>query len=167
MKPTYEGGQMSLFRRLPKRGFTNGPFRVEYTVVNLRDLQVFEAGSTVGREELRAKGLLTGRKGMPIKVLGDGELKQAITVKAERFSRTAEEKIKKAGGTVEWTAGKPKKRAPNFVRIAKDAKRAEALAAAQAPGKKGKGGKKTKDAKGAPQAKGKGQQKKKQDKKKK
>lgn len=167
---------MSLFRRLPKRGFTNGPFKVEYTVVNLRDLEAFEAGSKVGREELQAKGLLTGRKGLPIKILGDGEIKVALTIAADRFSKSAVEKIEKAGGSVEWVNGKPKKKAPNFARIAKEAKRAEALKAVldADKGKKKGGQKKGGGGKGAKAEKGKGEgkqkkpdQKKKQDKKKK
>jgi ribosomal protein L15 len=127
MKTTYEGGQMPLFRRLPKRGFKNGPFRVDYATVNVSDLGVFPAGSVIGLAELQEKGLLTGRKGLPLKVLGDGELQVALTVKADRFSKSAAEKIEKAGGRAEWLAGIPKKKAPNFVRIEREKKFAEIM----------------------------------------
>lgn len=127
MKVTYEGGQMPLFRRLPKRGFTNGAFKVVYAVVNVGELGVFKAGTKVTREELFAKGILKGNKHLPVKVLGDGELSVSLTVAADRFSKSAEEKIAKAGGTAEWMAAKPKKAAPNFTAIAKAKRLADAL----------------------------------------
>lgn len=92
----FEGGQMPLVRRVPKRGFTN-IFRKEYSVVNLRDLGAFEG--EVSPEILLKKGMV--RRGQQVKVLGDGEIQQALTVKAHRFSRTAREKIEAAGGTCE------------------------------------------------------------------
>ena len=95
----FEGGQMPLYRRLPKRGFNN-IFRTEYAVLNLDALSRFEAGSTVGPELLLEKGIVKNlRDGL--KILGNGELKQAITVRAHKFSKSAAEKIQKAGGTVE------------------------------------------------------------------
>ncbi|MCX7957905.1 MAG: 50S ribosomal protein L15 [Deltaproteobacteria bacterium] len=95
----FEGGQMPLIRRIPKRGFFN-KFRKEFSVVNLRDLSVFEANEVVDAEKLYSKGLINS-KSLPVKVLGDGELKVALTVKANKFSQTAIEKITKAGGKAE------------------------------------------------------------------
>jgi large subunit ribosomal protein L15 len=97
-KPGYEGGQMPLQRRLPKRGF-RPVSRVEYVIVNLGQLALFDAGSTVGPEELRARHLV--HAGARIKCLGDGELKQALTVKLHAFSKRAREQIAAAGGTAE------------------------------------------------------------------
>src|SRR5262249_10562790 len=98
VKPGYEGGQMPLQRRLPKRGF-RPVSRVEYVVVNLAALGAFPAGSTVGPDELRAHGLVRGKR--RIKCLGDGALEQALTVKAHAFSQKARERIEAAGGHVE------------------------------------------------------------------
>lgn len=95
----FEGGQMPLHRRLPKRGFRN-PFRKEYAIVNVRDLNRFPSGSVVDVQALREAGLVKGAFG-GVKVLGDGDLKVSLTVKAHKFSRTAAEKIEAAGGTVE------------------------------------------------------------------
>ena len=96
----FEGGQMPLQRRLPKRGFVS-PFRVVNSPVNLRDLaEAFAAGEQVGPEELIAKGLVP-RKAKRIKVLGNGEITHALNVKAHAFSASAAEKIKAAGGTTE------------------------------------------------------------------
>lgn len=96
----FEGGQMPLQRRLPKwGGFTNRD-RVSYTVINLSRLDdEFEAGSSVGPEELVAQRLV--RKGRPVKVLARGEISKALTVRAHKFSKQAEEKIRAAGGTTE------------------------------------------------------------------
>src|SRR5512139_3595974 len=99
IKAGFEGGQMPLQRRLPKRGFT--PLqRIEYAVVNLRDLELFEAGSVVDLEALGKAGLV-GQFKDGIKVLGDGDLTKALTVKAHKFSKSAETKITAAGGTIE------------------------------------------------------------------
>lgn len=95
----FEGGQMPLYRRLPKRGFTN-IFRKEYAIVNLESLGSFEAGAKVDPEALKAAGILKNlRDG--VKVLGAGELAHALQVRAHKFSKSAAEKIQKAGGTVE------------------------------------------------------------------
>ena len=95
----YEGGQTPLFRRIPKRGFNNAAFHEGYEVVNVKSLARFDAGSTVGPEELRvAKVARTGAK---IKILAVGEMDRALTVRAHGFSRAAAEKIKAAGGSVE------------------------------------------------------------------
>lgn len=92
----FEGGQMPLIRRLPKRGFTN-IFRKEYEVVNLRDLEGFEG--EVSPETLAEQGRV--RAGRMVKVLGDGEISTALTVKAHRFSKSARAKIEAAGGSCE------------------------------------------------------------------
>lgn len=95
----FEGGQMPLQRRMPKlKGFRNRN-RVEYTVVNVGRLAVFEPGSVVGPDELRAAGLVKHRG--RVKVLGEGDLDRALTVRAHAFSLTAVEKITAAGGTTE------------------------------------------------------------------
>ena len=96
--PGFEGGQMPLVRRLPKRGF-HQPGRVEYAVVNVERLMRFEAGSTVGEAELRAAGLVKGQK--PVKILGQGALDRALTVRVQQFSAAARQKIEAAGGKVE------------------------------------------------------------------
>nr|WP_297056205.1 50S ribosomal protein L15 [Thermosulfurimonas sp.] len=98
--PWFEGGQMPLIRRLPKRGFKN-PFRVEYAVVNVRDLaRRFSAGEVVDVEALKRVGLVKGR-GVRVKLLGDGEIDFALTVRVHAVSKSAKEKIEKAGGRVE------------------------------------------------------------------
>jgi large subunit ribosomal protein L15 len=97
--PGFEGGQTPLQRRLPKRGFVN-PTRVEYQIVNVGALNVFEAGTTVDAAALRDKGLAR-HGGRPIKVLGEGDLEKKLCVKADKFSAAAREKIAKAGGTAE------------------------------------------------------------------
>jgi len=98
----FEGGQMPLHRRMPKRGFHN-PFGVSYSVVNLAELNVFPAGETVTPELLRAHGFVR-RATDPIKVLGDGELTTKLAIHAQAFSASAKEKITKAGGTFEVVA---------------------------------------------------------------
>lgn len=101
-KRAFEGGQMPLVRRIPKRGFTN-IFRTEYRLVNVDRLNDFEAGSEVSPETLQEAGLL--RKGkLGVKILGNGEVTVALNVKAHRFTRSAVEKIKAAGGSVELLA---------------------------------------------------------------
>jgi large subunit ribosomal protein L15 len=99
-KRGFEGGQMPLHRRVPKRGFHN-PFRIEYEVINLDQLgEAFDAGTTVTPELLRERGFMSrGKK--PLKVLGRGELAKALTVRAHKFSGTAADKIKASGGAVE------------------------------------------------------------------
>jgi large subunit ribosomal protein L15 len=99
VKAGFEGGQMPLQRRLPKRGF-KPLHHTEYAVINLRDLELFEAGSVVDIEALGKAGLI-GQLKDGVKVLGDGELSKALTVKAHKFSKSAEAKIAAAGGSVE------------------------------------------------------------------
>ena len=103
MNPGFEGGQMPLHRRLPKRGFTN-IFRREYAVINLDQLNIFQAGTTVTPEELVRRGLVK-RSVNGIKILAEGELKAALTVRAHKFSSNAAKKIQSAGGTVEVIGG--------------------------------------------------------------
>jgi len=100
VRPGFEGGQMPITRRLPKRGFNNY-FKKEYTVVNLKDLEVFDNGAVVDAETLRAKGIVKKVSEYGIKVLGNGELTKKLTVKASKFSVTASDAIVKAGGTAE------------------------------------------------------------------
>lgn len=96
--PGYEGGQMPLSRRLPKRGFRN-PFHQEYEIVHLVSLERFSSGAIVDVDALRNSGLVRGKN--KIKILADGELTKALTVKAHAFSGKAREKIISLGGTVE------------------------------------------------------------------
>ncbi|OGS17247.1 MAG: 50S ribosomal protein L15 [Elusimicrobia bacterium RIFOXYA2_FULL_50_26] len=94
----FEGGQIPLLRRIPKRGFHN-EFRTEYAAVNVETLnELFDNGAEVTIQALRAKGIAKRR--LPLKILGNGELGKPLTVKADAFSKSAEEKIKAAGGTV-------------------------------------------------------------------
>lgn len=98
-KPGFEGGQLPLFKRIPKRGFTNFN-RTEYTVVNLQQLQVFEAGATVCPKALKEAGII--KKELDgVKILGDGELNKALTIKAHKFSKSALAAIEAAGGKTE------------------------------------------------------------------
>ena len=102
-KRGFEGGQMPLHRRVPKRGFHN-PFRVEYEVVNLDTLGArFEAGTVVTPDLMREKGLVRGKR-LQIKVLARGDVSKALTVKAHKFSGKAAEKIAAAGGATEQLA---------------------------------------------------------------
>src|SRR5437762_13593650 len=98
----FEGGQMPLHRRVPKRGFHN-PFRVTYSIVNLAELNVFPAGETVTPDLLRAHGFVR-RPTDPVKIRGDGELKNKLAIHAHAFSASAKEKFTKAGGTFEVVA---------------------------------------------------------------
>ncbi len=107
IKPGFEGGQMPLARRLPKRGFHNRN-RVEYQIVNLAALNRFEAGSTVDPAALVQCGLARARR--PVKVLAKGKLERALTVRAHAFSASAREAIEKCGGTAEIVAGTPEAR---------------------------------------------------------
>ena len=95
----FEGGQMPLYRRLPKRGFTN-IWGTEYTVLNVDALNKFEAGTVVTPEMLKEAGLVKQVKD-GIKILGDGKLEKNLTVQAHKFTKTAVEKIESAGGKVE------------------------------------------------------------------
>ncbi len=103
MPPYFEGGQTPLHMRIPKRGFVN-PNRKEYTPVNVKTLEkLFEEGSVVTPEELAKRGLCS--KGDLVKILGDGEITKKLTVKAHAFSKSAKEKIERAGGVCEVIKG--------------------------------------------------------------
>ena len=99
VRPGFEGGQNPLYRRLPKRGFNN-PFRKEYAIVNIADLNVFAAGTEVTPAVLLEKGIIKNSLA-GIKILGNGELTVGLTVKANKFSQSAVEKIQAAGGKTE------------------------------------------------------------------
>jgi large subunit ribosomal protein L15 len=102
----FEGGQMPLIRRIPKRGFNNKQFAVRYIPVNLDVLNSFEDGATVDEAVLRDRGLANGRE-KRLKILGDGELTRKLTVKAHAFSAAARAKIEKLGGACELIVAKP------------------------------------------------------------
>ena len=100
VRPGFEGGQLPLFRRLPKRGFSNAMFKVEYATINVSDLEKFEDGAVVTPELLKEMGILK-KQLAGVKVLGNGELTKKLTVKANKFSSTAKTKIENVGGTTE------------------------------------------------------------------
>jgi large subunit ribosomal protein L15 len=105
----FEGGQMPLYRRIARRGFSNYKFKKEYAIVNLRDIEIkYEDGDTVSRETLIQKGLLK-RSSPPVKILGDGDITKKITVTVARISESAKEKIEKAGGSVTVLEGPEEK----------------------------------------------------------
>ncbi len=95
----FEGGQMPLIRRLPKRGFNNAAFKKTYALINLDDLNEFKAGTVINEAMLRESKHIRG-KVVGLKILGRGELKHSLTIEADRVSESAREKIEKAGGTV-------------------------------------------------------------------
>lgn len=95
----FEGGQMPLIRRIPKRGFNNKNFKTVYAVVNLADLNNFDAGAEIGEQQLRDAGLIRGDFD-GIKILGTGELTKKLSISATKASASAREKIEKAGGTL-------------------------------------------------------------------
>jgi len=99
VRPGYEGGQMPIHRRLPKRGFTN-IFKKQFAVVNVRDLTGFKSGSVVDEAALVRLGLVKGKRA-GIKLLGNGDIDYPLTVKLDRISKSAKDKIESAGGTVE------------------------------------------------------------------
>lgn len=100
VRPGFEGGQLPLFRRIPKRGFSNAKFKTRYAVINLSDLNKFEAGASVTPEILKEMGLV--KKQLDgIKVLGKGKLDKKLTVKASKYSAKAKEEIEKLGGKAE------------------------------------------------------------------
>lgn len=100
VRPGFEGGQLPLFRRLPKRGFSNAPFKIEYAVINLSDLNNFEDGAIITPELLKDMGLVKNQLN-GIKVLGNGTLEKKVIVKAHKFSDVAKEQIEKLGGKAE------------------------------------------------------------------
>jgi len=97
-RPGYEGGQMPIYRRVPKRGFSNSSFRTDYTIINVFDLNAFDDGATVDLDAVIQRDLAS--KISPLfKVLGNGKLEKRLTVRAQKFSKSALEKIQKSGGT--------------------------------------------------------------------
>ena len=101
----FEGGQMPLIRRLPKRGFNNAAFHKHYAIVNVDDIKAFKAGTVVNEQLLRESKLVRGDF-VGIKILGDGELKHSLKVEADKVSAAAREKIEKAGGTITLRDGR-------------------------------------------------------------
>jgi large subunit ribosomal protein L15 len=99
IRPGFEGGQMPLHRRLPKKGFSNAMFRDVYEVVNVGDLNAFDDGATVNEQALREKGLVN-RSCDAVKILGCGELTRKLTIQVDKVSASAREKIEKAGGSI-------------------------------------------------------------------
>ena len=100
INPVFEGGQLPLYRRIPKRGFTNAKFKTVYAVINLADLNVFEDGTVVTPALLKETGLVKNQLD-GIKVLGNGNLEKKLTIQANKFSASALEKIKEAGSKAE------------------------------------------------------------------
>ena len=100
VRPGFEGGQLPLFRRLPKRGFSNSMFKKEYAVINVSDLNKFKNGDVITPELLKELGIIK-KQLSGIKVLGNGTLEKKVTVKAHKFSDSAKAKIEASGGKVE------------------------------------------------------------------
>ena len=100
INPVFEGGQLPLYRRLPKRGFSNYPFKKEYAVINLSDLNVFENGTVVTPALLKERGIVK-KQLSGIKVLGEGQLEKKLTVQAHKFSKSAIDKINESGSKAE------------------------------------------------------------------
>ncbi len=100
VRPGFEGGQMPLIRKVPKRGFTN-IFKKEYTIVNLEQLNAFDDGAVVNAEKLLKKGIVSKIEPYGLKILGDGKLTKKLTVKANKFSESAAKAIENAGGKAE------------------------------------------------------------------
>jgi large subunit ribosomal protein L15 len=139
LRPSFEGGQFPFVRKMAyKRGFTN-PFRVDYEEVNLSDLATFNAGTDVTVDAMRSARLV--RTNRPVKILGDGELSVALSVTADRFSKSARAKIEAAGGSVSWIGGEPvakedaepKPKKGKAARVEAAAKAASAAKAAKSP----------------------------------
>ncbi len=101
VRPGFEGGQMPLIRRLPRRGFNNKIFKAEYSIVNVAALNVFKDNTVVTAELLKEKNIIKNIAPYGLKVLGNGNLEKALTVKANKFSESAIQKINKAGGKAE------------------------------------------------------------------
>ena len=100
VRPRFEGGQLPLYRRLPKRGFSNAMFKKVYAVINVSDLNMFDEGTVVTPELLKEMGIIKNALS-GIKVLGNGEIEKKLEVRAHKFSETAKQKIEAAGGKAE------------------------------------------------------------------
>jgi large subunit ribosomal protein L15 len=145
IKPGYEGGQTPIFRRVPKRGFSNENFERRFHIVNLEELERFDAGSTVDAAALEQAGLIPDQR-QPVKILGEGTIGKKLTVVAGWFSKSAHEKITQAGGAAQTVKGeafafpKPKKKFVPREAVKKSKKgdvEAEAPAAEAAPAPEG------------------------------
>ena len=101
VRPMFEGGQMPLMLHLGKRGFTNGKFMDKFSIVNVGQLDCFDAGTVVTAELLKQKGIIGKIEKNGLKVLGDGKITKALTIKANKFTQSAIKKIQKAGGAIE------------------------------------------------------------------
>ena len=101
VRPGFEGGQMPLIRKLPRRGFTNAYFKKHYSIINVSDLNKFENGSVVDVQALLDRGLFSKVEEYGVKVLGNGKLEKSLTVRLNKFSEVAKKKIVEANGTVE------------------------------------------------------------------
>ena len=101
INPVFEGGQLPLYKRLPKRGFSNKRFKKEYAIVNIESLNVFEDKTVVTPALLKEKGLITKEYNSGVKVLGDGELKKKLTIQANKFTKSALAKIEESGSKAE------------------------------------------------------------------
>ena len=131
----FEGGQMPLIRRLPKRGFNNAAFHKHYAIVNLDDLSDFKVGTNVNEQSLREAKLVRGHF-VGIKILGDGELKHGLNVEADKVSAAAREKIEKAGGTITLRDGRMEKETAPHEDVDLTAKEAPAETASKTTAKK-------------------------------
>lgn len=130
----FEGGQMPLIRRLPKRGFNNAAFKKHYAIINLDDLSQFEAGTTINEQLLREGKFVRG-KVVGLKILGRGELKHGLTIEADKVSESARAKIEKAGGTVNLKEARPAN-GKRFAPVEAKKEEASAPAAKKAKAKK-------------------------------
>jgi large subunit ribosomal protein L15 len=137
----FEGGQMPLIRRLPKRGFNNAAFHKRYAIVNLSELADFKSGSVVNEESLRAAKLVRGNF-HGIKILGGGDLKHGLTIQAEKVSASAREKIEKAGGTIAMPEGKAPGNGATEVPAEKPKRKAKSPVSRKVKPKKTRAGKK-------------------------
>lgn len=135
----FEGGQMPLIRRLPKRGFNNARFHKNWAIINLGDLNDFKAGTVVNEELLRKSQLIRGHVA-GVKILGNGELKHALTIEVDKISGSAREKIDKAGGTITIREARARTDAPSSDEPAEGD---NAKATSKPAGKKASGKKKT------------------------
>ncbi|MDO5569208.1 MAG: 50S ribosomal protein L15 [bacterium] len=100
VRPGFEGGQLPLFRRLPKKGFSNSMFKIRYATINVGDLNIFDENVVITPELLKEKKIIKNQLD-GIKILGNGNLEKKIVIKAHKFSKTAKEKIEKIGGKIE------------------------------------------------------------------
>jgi large subunit ribosomal protein L15 len=143
-RPGYEGGQMPIYRRVPKRGFTNARFRTDYTVINVDSLNDFDEGMTVDLEAVLSRGLAS-RVTPYFKVLGNGDLKKKLIVRAQKFSKSAVDKIRAAGGSIVSLdeQGREKEYEPPRAKLVKERpakiESTKPSAKATAEGKKGDG----------------------------